>query len=210
MTGSASPRVWYVAYASNLALDRFRCYLRGGPVPGGARVYPGCRDPQDPAETTPVLVPGGIVFAGRSRVWGGGIAFHDPGAAGEVAGRGYLVTSAQLADVVAQEMRQPPGGPLARQLEELFPQVDGRVRTWSAGLYDAVQPVGDRDGVPMLTVTNAEVASMTPVAPAAAYLRWIVAGLRETHGWDLDRIGRYLARAPGVPAEWRPKTGDEP
>jgi hypothetical protein len=205
MSGSASPRLWYVAYASNLALERFRCYLRGGRVAGGTRVYPGCRDPQDPAGSAALHVPGGLVFAGRSRVWGGGIAFHDPGAAGTVACRGHLVTCAQLADVVAQEMRQPPGGDLAQHLEGLLPHVDGHVQTWGAGLYDTVYPVGDRDGVPMVTVTHREVASMTPAVPTAAYLRWIVAGLRETHGWDEVRIGRYLTRAPGVGAGWTPE-----
>jgi hypothetical protein len=205
MSGSASPRLWYVAYASNLALERLRCYLRGGRVAGGTRVYPGCRDPQDPADSTPLHVPGGLVFAGRSRVWRGGIAFHDPDAAGTVACRGHLVTRAQLADVVAQETRQPPGGEFARHLEGLLPHVDGHVRTWGPGLYDTVYPVGDRDGVPMVTVTHREVASMTPVAPTAPYLRWIVAGLRETHGWEDDRIGCYLAEAPGFRAGWTPE-----
>jgi hypothetical protein len=198
MTTSEPSRVWYVAYASNLALERFRCYLRGGPVPGGSRVYPGCRDPQDPTDTVGLQLPGGLVFAGRSTVWGGGIAFHDRAAPGEIACRAYLVTRAQLADVVAQETRQAPGGPVARRIEERLRDVDGDVRSWgSSGLYDSITINGDRDGVPLVTLTHRDVHAMTPTAPSAAYLRWIVAGLRDTHGWDLDRIGRYLARMPG-------------
>ena len=30
-------RLWYVAYGSNLLLDRFRCYLAGGRAVGGNR-----------------------------------------------------------------------------------------------------------------------------------------------------------------------------
>ena len=41
--------VWYVAYGSNLALDRFRSYLCGGRPSGGLREYAGCRDTRDPA-----------------------------------------------------------------------------------------------------------------------------------------------------------------
>ncbi len=40
-------QVWYVAYGSNLSLERFTAYLQGGRPAGGARKYPGCRDPQD-------------------------------------------------------------------------------------------------------------------------------------------------------------------
>jgi hypothetical protein len=198
---TASPRIWYVAYASNLALDRFRCYLGGGPVAGGDRHYAGCRNPQDPAETAPVRLPGALVFSARSRVWGGGIAFHDPRAAGQVAGRGYLVTCAQAADVVAQETRQPPGGPWAIETERRLCEVTSTFRT-SSVLYDTLEYVGHRDGVPMITLTHGDVAAMTPATPTAPYLRWIAAGLRETYGWDLHRIARYLAAVPGAGATW--------
>ena len=197
MTGAAS-RVWYVAYASNLALDRFRYYLRGGPVPGGSRVYAGCRDPADPADDVGLHLPGRLLFAGRSVVWGGGIAFHDVAAAGRIAGRGYLLTHGQLADVVAQETRQPVGGAVARRTEEQLRELDGAAPIrGGGGLYDTLTVLGRRDGVPLVTITHAEVASMTPTAPAAAYVGWIATGLRQTHGWDAVRIGQYLASIPG-------------
>jgi hypothetical protein len=204
MSTTAARRVWYVAYASNLALDRFRCYLGGGPVPGGDRTYPGCRSDEEPRDIARLHLPGGLVFAGRSGVWGGGIAFLDRSAAGEVAARGYLVTQAQAADVLAQEMRQPPGGLWARDVEKQLAEVTGDLRTSGAALYDVLVHLGELDGVPMVTVTHADVASMTPVAPTAPYLRWILTGLRESHGWDLDRIGRYLAAVPGAGPAWTP------
>src|SRR5918993_1141915 len=72
-------RLWYVAYGSNLSLDRFRVYLRGG-----------------------------LRFVGVSSVWGGGMAVYDAGAAGQIAARAYLITAEQFVDILAQEMRLEP------------------------------------------------------------------------------------------------------
>ena len=194
-------RIWYVAYGSNLALTRFRCYLRGGRPAGGSRLYAGCRDPRDPARIVGVEVPGALVFAGSSAVWDGGMAFYDRTAAGVVACRAYLVTTEQFADVAAQELRRPPGGEFAHDLVGLIPDLESVVAT-GRGLYETVVRLGDRDGFPMFTVTHHDAGALSPAAPTAAYLRWISAGLREAHGYDAARIARYLARAPGVRGAW--------
>ena len=101
--------VWYVAYGSNLERGRFRCYLEGGVPPGGRREYVGCVDPSEPVDDVAVELPGVLVFAESSTVWGGGMAFYDADGRGRVAGRAYLLTRHQLADVVEQEMRRTPG-----------------------------------------------------------------------------------------------------
>jgi hypothetical protein len=54
----------------------------------------------------------------------------------------------------------------------------------------------------MVTVTCADVSSMEPAPPTAAYLRRIAAGLREAHGWDALRIAGYLAGHRGVAGFW--------
>jgi hypothetical protein len=196
-------RVWYVAYASNLGTERFRCYLAGGRPDGGQRSYPGCRDPADPAEWFSFEHPGGLVFAGTSGVWGGGMAFFDPDRDGRVACRAYLVTVEQFGDVVAQEMRHPPGGDFARALAAVVPEV-GELHTLGPGRYETVLRLGARDGVPMLTVTSSDVEAVGRSAPSAAYLRSIAAGLREAHGWDDGRIAEYLAAAAGLDGPWTP------
>ncbi|MFI6674679.1 histone deacetylase [Kribbella sp. NPDC050470] len=193
--------VWYVAYGSNLALDRFRCYLAGGRPAGGARVYPGCRDPRDPARIAAVEVPGGLVFAGESRVWGGGSAFYNPAAPGVVAARAYLVTADQLGDIAAQEMRRDPGGEFARDLAAVLPEVDA-VHAMGSGRYETVARLGEQDGVPMFTVTHGTVADLEPNAPTLPYLRWIAAGLAEAHGWAARRVAEYLYSATGVSRAW--------
>jgi hypothetical protein len=194
-------RVWYVAYGSNLALGRFRCYLAGGRPVGGARVYPGCRDSRDPERIVGVEVPGRLVFAGESKVWGGGSAFYDPAAPGRVAGRAYLLTPDQLGDVAAQEMRREPGGEFARDLAGLLPDVD-TVHAMGPGRYETVARLGEHDGQPMFTVTHGTIADLTPVAPTAPYLRWITAGLIEAHAWTVRRVAEYLYSAPGVSDVW--------
>ncbi|MEU4605789.1 histone deacetylase [Kribbella sp. NPDC023972] len=194
-------QVWYVAYGSNLALGRFRCYLAGGRPAGGARVYPGCRDRRDPDRIAAVEVPGGLVFAGESRTWGGGSAFYDPEMPGRVAARAYLVTPDQFGDVAAQEMRREPGGEFARDLAGLLPGVD-TVHAMGEGHYETVARLGEQDGVPMFTVTHGTAADLEPKAPTLPYLRWIAAGLSEAHGWTARRVAEYLLSAPGVSGVW--------
>ncbi|MEO7942202.1 MAG: histone deacetylase [Marmoricola sp.] len=194
-------RIWYVAYGSNLATARFRCYLSGGRPAGGSRRYAGCRDPSEPSRIEGVEVPGALVFAGASRVWHGGMAFYDHAAPGPVAGCAYLVTTEQFADVAAQEMRRPPGGKFAHDLAGLLPDVETMVAI-GRGLYETVIRLGELDGVPMFTITHHDVGTLTLAAPTAVYLRWISLGLRESHGYDNPQIAGYLARASGIREVW--------
>jgi hypothetical protein len=200
-TVSSVELVWYVAYGSNLASGRFRCYLAGGQPTGGRRVYPGCRDPREPQRVAAVEVPGGLVFSGESAAWGGGRAFYDLAAPGTVAGRAYLVTVEQLGDVAAQEMYREPGSAFARDLAGVLGEVES-VRVMGPGRYETIARVGERDGVPMFTVTDVNAGDLEPSAPSAAYLWWIAAGLREAHGWDAEQIAEYLGRARGVVGAW--------
>jgi hypothetical protein len=194
-------RLWYVAYGSNLSLERFRCYLRGGQPPGGARHYPGCRDPSEPRADVGVLVGGGIYFAGESTVWKGGMAFYDAELPGQVAARAYLLTPDQFKDVLAQEMRQtPPGSALDLSLVHHF----GR-HSYGPGHYETLIRIGTRHGAPMVTFTS-DRHDRPLAAPSEAYLSTMAVGLREAHGWSAARIGAYLAAVPGATSSW---TADE-
>ena len=195
------PHVWYVAYGSNLARDRFCCYLLGGRPAGGAREYEGCRDRSGPRDAWSIEAPGGLLFAGRSMVWGGGMAFYDRAAAGTIACRAYLVTAEQFADVAAQEMRRPPGGEFAVELTGLLPDVETIVTTGS-GMYETIVRLGDHHGAPMFTITHHEVANLSLASPSGRYLEWVARGLREAHAWDDLRIATYLEASPGVRGAW--------
>ena len=144
---------------------------------------------------------GGLVFAGTSSVWGGGMAFLDRGRPGRIPCRAYLVSAEQFADVTAQEMRRPPGGEFARELEGLLTDVES-LHTFGPGHYETVVRLGTFQGAALLTVTHRDVADLAPAAPSVAYLSQIARGLQEAHGWGAERIGTYLARAPGVRGAW--------
>jgi hypothetical protein len=186
--------VWYVAYGSNMHATRFDCYLSGGRPRGARRTYLGCRDQSPPRRDIGVQLAGGLTFAGTSTVWGGGIAFYNPRADGQVAARAYLLTFGQLSDVFHQETRRPVGSDLV--LSNAFD------RRWSvpSRVYETVLRVDDRDGLPMFTITSLQ--NLEPTPPSAAYLRTMLDGLGEAFGWTADERAQYLLRAPGVTPTW--------
>jgi len=187
--------VWYVGYGSNLCAERFACYLAGGRPRGAARWYAGCRDRTPARDTAAVWLPGGIYFAGRSLVWGGGIAFYDAALPGRVAGRAYLITTQQFGDVAAQEMHREPGGATLDLTTVLETGRDELGR----GRYETLLYAGERDGYPLLTFTAPwSAADVVRRAPAPAYLAMLVAGLGEAHGWNSEQAHAYLADVPSM------------
>jgi hypothetical protein len=186
--------VWYVAYASNMSARRLHCYLEGGRPPGARRTYQGGRDPSPPTRDVALTLPGALVFAGRSTVWGGAMAFYDASAEGEIAARGFRVTFGQLSDLVSQETRQPVGRDLTPAQEA------GRPWPTPTGIYESVEYLGDRQGGPMFCLTTRR--ALDPAPPSAAYLRTILVGLREAFYWTPHESARYLLRARGVAPTW--------
>jgi hypothetical protein len=186
--------VWYVAYGSNMSARRFDCYISGGRPLGGRRTYLGGRDQSPPRDSGAIAVAGGLYFSGESKVWGGGIAFYDPHAVGMLAARAYLVTFGQLSDIVAQETWRAVGDDLVLG--------NGSHRAWpipSRG-YDVLLQVGERDAIPMFTITRAHKPEPTP--PTEAYLRTLLDGLAETFDSTVDERAQYLLHAPGVTPTW--------
>ncbi len=205
--GAAAGRVWYAAYASNMSLARLTCYLAGGRLPGGDRDHPGSRDRRPPAADVPLLLPGRLHFALESSVWGGGMGFYDPGDGdgdgdddGEMPARGYLLTTGQFLDVLAQERRRTPGDGPDPDLRAVL--ADGRALL-GPDRYETVLCVGGLAGRPVLTFTAPWRRAEAPLnAPTAAYLRVLAAGLREAHGWDTARSAAYLSSRPGAAGAW--------
>jgi hypothetical protein len=191
--GRVMSQVWYVSYGSNMSSARFACYIEGGRPPGGSRTNPGARDSRLPARCAPVDLPGTLYFAGESPQWGGGVAFYDHARPGFTAARAYLVTAAQLADIAAQEMYRVPqdGDPLEEVV--LAPLESGR-HELGPGRYETLVEVGRRDGLPLLTFTSPHGADhVEHTRPAEAYLATVAEGLRESRGWDDERIASYFA-----------------
>ena len=185
-------QVWYVSYGSNMSTSRLTCYLEGGCPPGGNRVNPGARDATPPVRSAPVDLPGSLYFAGRSKQWGGGVALYDHDEPGWTAARGYLVTGAQLADIVAQEMYRLPLEDDPIEQIVLGPLPEGR-HTLGPGRYETLVEVGSRDGRPLVTFTSPHGMQEVPhEAPTPAYLDTLAEGLRESRGWDDAEVHAYL------------------
>jgi hypothetical protein len=190
--------VWYVSYGSNMCAERLRCYLAGGVPPGGRHGYSGCRDRRAPLRATGYRLGGGVYFATESAVWGGGRAFYDPELSGPAAARAYLITPGQFADIASQEMSRSTRA----DLDLAAVLASGRVEL-GPGRYETLLHVGDFDGYPLMTFTARwHAGDVRWTAPSAAYLRTLIAGLRETYGWTGRRIGRYLAGLPGARDHW--------
>ena len=193
-------QVWYASYGSNLARDRFLCYLQGGRPPGATRTYPGARDTTAPSDDRALTLPGEMFFAWESPTWGGGIAFYDATATGSTLARAYLVSEQQFADVAAQEMHREPGQDL-----DLTTVLAASRHDLGPGRYESLHLVGDLDGHPVLTFTTPDPAVLQPNPPTQPYLSMIARGLSDTHGLGVDEITHYLAARPGTGLGW-----DEP
>jgi len=188
-----SDLVWYASYGSNLAPERFACYLQGGCPPGGKREEPGARDRTPPREERAVILPGVMFFGWESATWGGGVSFLDAHADGSAYARAYLVTHQQFADVAAQEMHRVPGEDL-----DLAHVLEHRSHSVGPGHYETLHLVGELDGHPMLTFTAEDPEEIRPNAPTAPYLSTIARGLHETHALGPDPIVDYLLTCPGI------------
>jgi hypothetical protein len=116
------------------------------------------------------------------------------------AARGYLITVGQFSDVVAQEMRRVPTSDL--NLTELL---DTGRQKLGDGRYETLVRVGETGGFPMVTFTAPwRMSDVDTRPPAAAYVRMIGLGLRETHGWSVAEASTYLAALPGAAGSWSP------
>jgi hypothetical protein len=188
------PDLWYAAYGSNLARDRFEAYLSGGRPPGASRTYPGARDPRPPVDDRPLLLTGSIFFGWTSPTWGGGIAFYDAAGDGTVYARAYRISEDQFSDLAAQEMRREPGSDL-----DLTAVLARRRHSYGPGRYETLHLVGELDGLPVLTFTAPDDHTLAPNPPTPAYLATIVRGLQECHGLTVEEATAYLEQAGAHP-----------
>jgi hypothetical protein len=191
--------VFYVAYGSNLDLDRFRCYLLGGSPDGAGRTYPGSRDRVGWGMTFDAHTRQPLYFAGHSSTWGGGaMGFMDPHPMPDALTpvRVYLLSGVQFEDLVAQENGLEPGS------VDIDLQAVSRpgLHTIGRGTYDTVLSWGRASGDwPILTITAAKRQDVG--APSVPYLQTLVRGLRQTHDMSDDELVAYLGSRPGMPPD---------
>ncbi len=191
--------VWYASYGSNLAHQRFLCYIHGGTPAGSGKSNPGCRDKTPPLDIRPIILNFELFFAGHSKPWGGAVAFIRHGQAdAKTLGRMYLITAGQFNDVVLQENNRKVDGSrlipsleeLAREKEHVLPGVNG---------YGRLLVAGNEGTHPIVTFTSTETGDLSAGPPGEPYVKIIAAGLKETYPLMEDReIVEYLLRAEGI------------
>lgn len=215
--------VWYASYGSNVRLDRFLCYIRGGRPKGSSKNHEKCSDNSFPQDALPIDLNRKLRFAGTRTHWGaGGVAFvsTDPLLHSECKryqrsisdrrsahpwityGRMYKITYQQFLCVLKQEngassYASVDFGALKQPGQHLDVMVDG----YADGLYNRVLLIGHKAGVPILTFTNPNEQQMQQVPPAAAYAETICAGIVEMlPNIKPHHLADYLIEASGSSA----------
>ena len=147
--------VWYASYGSNLLIERFLSYIKGGICRYNGKNYISCSDQALPLDLRPITIPYKLYFGNESSSWGsGGVAFLDTNQPGETLGRMYLITKEQFEHVHMQE---------------------GNHSNW----YNEIVTLGDYEGIAIKTITN---SSLRPKArPNESYNKVLVEGIKETY-----------------------------
>lgn len=191
----SDPRlVWYVAYGSNLLTDRMMAYLVGCGDDRPWGPHRPATDPTPPRDDRRVVVPHPVHFGGHSVRWDGGCCLCPaeplPPDALPVVGRAWLITYAQLRDIVAQENRMPTD---AATLPEQAPG-PGEAVVVIDGVIDLLIGMEPMDGHPAITFGSS--APPPPGPPSLTYRQVLAEGMAEmgltpdeaeTHLVDLDR-----------------------
>jgi hypothetical protein len=201
--------VWYAAYGSNLNRDRFLEYIRGGTSQFNGRLYPGCRNKQEPIRDRGIAINRDLYFAKNSVPWAGGVAFLRPDAgSGNAIGRAYLITADQFLDVAAQENGRKPGDPglafdyrYAESHDECYlnPRDPAKPATVARQLwYGRVLRIGIQESWPVVTLTGEWEGYAPPSAPSRQYVATIVAGMNQVSKLPRKAVLDYLANRPGI------------
>lgn len=202
MSNQSNPYVWYVAYGSNINLDRFLVYIQGGIAKNGNLVQAGCADRSLPKDDRALEIPNSIYFSGESIRWQGGVTFITP-VAGVVPAkvRAYLIKLSQFWDVVQQENSwQAPFKPVdidivRRKGSAVITNPDDTPLPGDS--YSRVVYCGNLDDIPMLTVT-APTAFAQALKPSAPYLHLVGSGIQQAHKLSAQEVAAYLQKVPGV------------
>lgn len=190
--------VWYASYGSNINMDRFLCYIRGGTPKGSDKNYSGAKDKTLPQSNMEITIPAEIYFANSSSTWqNGGVAFlkNLPSNSAKTLGRIYLITKEQFVDVLRQETnRDEMPLDFDRALVENYVFIE---RSW----YGRILFLGEQDGHPIFTFTNKR--NLLPNKPSQAYLKTIIEGLKDLYNLSNDEIVSYFLEKPGISTSYQ-------
>ena len=152
--------VWYVSYGSNMLMDRFMCYIKGGSYKG-SRGHAPCSNTARPKAVRNFEIPYDMYYGNTSYSWeGGGVSFLDISKPGKALGVAYLISREQFEHVAREEN-------------------GGHEPAEATGWYNTVVKLGQMDGMDVLTITNDSCRLVNH--PAKSYVMTLDAGLAENY-----------------------------
>ncbi|KAM2487483.1 histone deacetylase 5-like isoform X3 [Malus sylvestris] len=207
--------IWYASFGSNLCLERFLCYIKGGQMEGMKTPFPGCADKTPPKEIVWKTFPRRLFFGREStHTWGpGGVAFLNPES--NIQDKAYMclyrITLEQFNDVLVQEnvVSFPVNSPLF-DLTGLDSVTREEPHSLQVHLkecwYSNVVYLGKEHDIPILTMTctksemdGYKSGELPLCAPAKNYVNTIARGLVEGKQLSQEAAMAYLTEASVKP-----------
>ena len=190
-------KIWYASYGSNLQLERFLCYIRGGQPKGREDIYEGCRDKTLPDQNEEFYIPSELYFALKSNGWNeGGIGFisNTFSNSTQTLGRMYLITKEQFVDVVKQETKYE--GELKINFDNCIQ--NGSLVFKDPSWYGNLIYLGEQKEYPIFTFTSKVDFKDKINKPNQAYLKTIIEGIKEIFPFNDLSICDYLLPLEGI------------
>ena len=186
--------VWYASYGSNINVDRFLCYIKGGQPIGSSEVELGCRDSSLPVEESTFIIDKPLYFAKKAAKWNSqGVGFIGHHQSDNVTySKKYLITNEQFLDVVKQENS---GVEYDFDLSEL--KGKGSIVFSNNSWYGNILYLGESKGYPLFTFTAPwDMNEVELEKPSHSYLTTIINGLRKDY--SNAEVYNYFVNKPGI------------
>ncbi|MCR2823332.1 hypothetical protein [Lederbergia panacisoli] len=193
--GESKQYIWYASYGSNINIERFLCYIKGGKPEGSTKVETGCDDPSLPIDDANFKINYPIYFAKESARWNHqGVAFIGLTETSETStlSRKFLITEEQFLDVLKQENNGIVIDIDLNEVKEAGSKIF-RNNSW----YGNILYLGEDDGYPTFTFTAPwDINDVEKVKPSHQYLKTIIEGLKADY--SNAEIYAYLINKPGI------------
>lgn len=195
---SIKTKIWYASYGSNMQMERFLCYIRGGQPKGRTDIYEGCRNKTLPENNENLYISSRLYFAKESKGWNkGGVGFisNSFNKKNQVLARMYLITKEQFEDVVKQETKF--NGELRIDFEKCIE--NGSLIFKDPSWYGNLIYLGNQEGKPIFTFTSKSDFTNQINKPDDTYLKTIIGGIKETFpNFNEFDIYEYLFPLDGI------------
>lgn len=193
--------VWYACYGSNLYKKRFLYYIQGGGPESASELYRGCSNKSVPLNDIEIIIPHKLYFSKESSRWEDrGVAFlkSKKNEDAKTLGRMYLIKKDQFIEIVMQES--------GKDLDDTSTKIDFETAISEGSSlvpgiiwYGHIIYLGSKRSHPIFTCTatwrDAEI-NLNP--PGEEYLKFIIKGLKETYGYQDEKIIEYLKNTDGI------------